>query len=491
MLLRMKNISKSFYGVNVLSNVDFDLHSGEVHALVGQNGAGKSTLINIVSGIHQPDEGRIFIKDEDVKITSPFEANKYGISTIHQVPNLIPCMNIAENIFLGLEPRVLKIFNNFYKMKRETKRILDLMGSSLAPNTLVGNLNMSEQFIIAIARAFLIQPQILIMDEPTAGLSDIERKNLFNLTKKLKDKGTGIIYITHALSELPSICDRLTVIRDGSIVKTSNINEVTQSDIVMLMGGREITNYFPPVKVDMGHEILRLENLTKKPFFENISFNLHEGEIIGLAGLVGSGRSCLAKTIFGQIKKDSGHIYWHNKKVIFNHPHEAIQNGFGLLSDNRLEAGLFMNMDVSQNLTISNLEKIKRWQFIKFSTEQDLALDKIIELDIKICNLRQQIKYLSGGNQQKTILGRWLIQESDIYILDEPTHGIDILSRGDLYAAIRDLADQGKCIIVISSDVKELIGLCSRIIVMNQGTIADEMSYKEISETRILKAMSG
>jgi len=487
----MQNINKSFYGVNVLSDINFDLLSGEVHALVGQNGAGKSTLINIISGVYQPDNGKILVKGKEVTISSTFEAHKYGISTIHQVPNLIPYMNIIENIFLGMEPKILKIFNNFYRMKMETERILDLMGSTLDPYALVGNLNMSEQFIVAIARAFLLQPQILIMDEPTAGLSEIERENLFNLTRKLKDKGTGIIYITHALSDLPRICDRITVIRDGNIVATCNIKEVTQNNIVKLMGGREIKNYFPPIKQDFGREILRVENLVKKPYFENISFNLHEGEILGFAGLVGSGRSCLAKTIFGEIKRDSGYIYWHNRKVNFNHPHEAIRKGLGLLSENRYESGLFMNMGVSQNLTISNLEKIKRWEFIKFSAEQDLALDKIVELDIKICDLKQQIKCLSGGNQQKTVLGRWLIQESDIYILDEPTRGIDIISRSDLYVAIRNLVDQGKGVIIISSDVTELMGLCSRIIVMNQGSIVDEMSYNDISEARILKAMAG
>lgn len=491
MFLQLRGITKSFYGVKVLSNINLDVEAGEIHAVIGLNGAGKSTLIKIISGVYIPDEGSIMVKGQPVKITSPFEAQKSGIETIHQEPILVPTLSIAENIFIGRIPRRLKIFANYKKMVKETEKILNLLGWSLNPSTKAGKLSLNEQFIVSVARSFIIKPRLLILDEPTAGLSNKECSRLFDLIKTLKKQGTGVIYITHRLSELTEICDKITILKDGEKVITCEVNAFTQEELVRKMCGRDIIHRFPPINTDFGEEILKVTNLTKGNLFKDINFNVREGEILGIAGLIGSGRSALAKTIFGELKKDSGSVLWRGRNIHIKHPQQAINKGLGYINENRIKSGLFMDMGASENLTISSLRKFNFLQVIQMQEERDAAIDKIIELDIKLQDLNQQVKYLSGGNQQKVLLGRWMISESDLYILDEPTRGIDVASKSDIYLAIRELAGRGKGIIVISADLQELIGLCSRIIVMNHGLIIDEMDNCNITEERILGSMSG
>ncbi|MHB8061554.1 MAG: sugar ABC transporter ATP-binding protein [Ruminiclostridium sp.] len=491
MLLQLKGINKIFYGVKVLSNVDFEIEPSETHAIIGLNGAGKSTLINIISGVYIPDAGEIIINGEKVKISSPFEAQKLGIETIHQEPILVPTLSIAENIFIGRIPKKFKIFINNKKMVKETAKILRLLGWSLDPYTKAGKLSLNEQFIVSVARSFIIKPKILILDEPTAGLSEKESSLLFDLISNLKKHGTGIIYITHRLDELSKICDRITILKDGEKVVTCNKNSFSQEELVKKMCGREMIQYFPPINKNFGEEILRVDSITKGDIIKDVNLVLKEGEILGIAGLIGSGRSALAKTMFGELKRDSGQFFWRGKCINIKHPQQAIKKGLGYINENRVTSGLFMDMGASENLTISSLRKFNFMNIIQLEEEQNAVLEKVIDLDIKLQYLNQQVKYLSGGNQQKVLLGRWMLSESDLYILDEPTRGIDVASKSDIYIAIRELADRGKGIIVISSEIQELIGLCSKIMVMNHGRVVDEMDSDNVSEERIIKSMTG
>lgn len=488
MLLQLQGVSKSFFGVKVLDAVDFDLRPGEVHALVGENGAGKSTLAKLVSGVHRPDEGFIVVNGKPAHILSPIEAQRLGISMIYQESILVPEMSLAENIFLGSEPRLLGIFANQRKMKRDTKQLLRLLGLPLHPGTKVSKLSASEHHVVAIAKALSQKAKILIMDEPTASLSDAERARLFAFIRRFKEEGVGIVYITHRLNEIFEICDRVTVLRDGRKVQTQHVSELSEQQLVKLMVGRELNHVFPPVLQASTTELLRVEGLTRRPWFFDVNFRLFQGEILGITGLIGSGTEELARAIFGEVKTDDGRVYWHRAPMRIGTPREAIDLGFGYVNRDRIESGLFMDMDVFRNLTIASLKKIHRHHLIREQMEYDKALDAMIQLDIKARDPEQEIKFLSGGNQQKVMLGKWLVADSDLYILDEPTRGIDVASKSELYVVIHELASQGKGMIVISSDLPELIGLCSRVLVMHEGRIVDEIAHEEATQERIMQA---
>jgi len=485
MLLEVKNIDKSFFGTKVLDGINFELRAGEVHSIIGENGAGKSTLIKMIAGIYTPDEGEIYINKEKVKISCTQEAQKLGISTIYQEPMLVRSMSIAENIFLGNYPKLLGFIPNFLKMKNEARHLLQLLGCPMNPNSLVSSIDPGERYIVSIARALSRKSNILIMDEPTANLNEVERNRLYELIKEFKKQGTGMIFISHQLDEVLKISDRVTILRDGRHINTSDIKALNKREMVKQMIGKDIGHYFPPILASKGKEMLRVENLSRTPLLKNINFSLYEGEILGIAGLSRSGRTELSKIIVGQVPKESGHIYWRGKEIKLENPYEAVDERIGYVSENRLEEGLLTNMDISQNLTISSLDKFNKWQVIQRNDEQDTALEKVIELDIKLKYIHDQIKYLSGGNQQKVILGKWLVADSELLILNEPTRGIDIGSRCELYLAIHDLAQRGKGIMVISSDITELIGLCNRILVLRDGQIVDEIHHTHASEERI------
>ncbi len=490
MLLRLENISKSFFGNKVLDSVDLEVAAGEVHAIIGGNGAGKSTLINIASGALASDSGKVFIQDREVEIRSAQDAQKAGISVIYQTPYIIPNMSVAENIFLGMQPRFLKIFVNTIKMHRESIRILRLLGISMNPAKPAKLISPREHYLISIARAICHKAKIMIMDEPTASLSEEERQNLFALIRKYKQEGMGIVYITHRLEEISQICDRVTILRDGRQVMSGSVQDMPLREMTRLMMGREIEQYFPPLHHGNGSELLRVEGLSRSPSFQNISFTLRKGEIVGIAGLASSGKSVLARTIFGQLRRDGGEIYWKGEPVHFKQPFQAIQQRFGYVDENRLKAGLFMNMSVGDNLTMSSLGKMNRWNFVGNDTVENLSLEQIMDLDIKVSDVKQAIAFLSGGNQQKVMLGRCLMADSELYLLDEPTHGIDVASRSDIYIKIHELAAAGKGILIISSDVTELLGLCTRIIVMRQGRLVGNVLNDQVTAHDIAHLMN-
>lgn len=491
MLLELRNINKSFFDTKALDNISFKLAEGEIHAIIGENGAGKSTMINIIAGIYPPDDGQIIIEDKDIRFSSPHEAQKSGISVIHQEPMLVPNMSVAENIYLGNSQTILGIFTNYAKMRRKALETLQMLGSSIDPNARVYTLNLGEQYVVSIAKAISRDCKILVMDEPTANLTEEERKLLFRIIKRFKKKGVGIIYITHQLEELSVLCDRVTILRDGKHMTTCDVEAISKEEIVRLMLGKDLLHYFPPIHEEKGEELLRVESLSQDSILQNISFSVFEGEILGIAGLSRSGRVELAKAIFGQYPKDSGEIYWRGAKTEVKNPHQAVHQRIGYVSEDRLKEGLLANMNISENMTISSLHHFNRWQFVKKEEEQEATLEKVMELDIKLKHIQDEIRYLSGGNQQKIMVGKWLVADSELYLLNEPTRGIDIGARCELYLIMHELAMQGKGLIVISSDVSELIGLCHRILVMRDGQIADEIHHHEATEERIRKIASG
>ncbi|MGG2196704.1 sugar ABC transporter ATP-binding protein [Paenibacillus validus] len=488
-LLKLRNISKMFYGVQVLHEINLELRAGEVHALVGENGAGKSTLVNIIAGVHELTSGEIYVENRKVHIKSPYHAKKLGISIVYQEPCLIPDMTIAENIFIGAQPSFLGVFSNYMNMKKKSRELLKSLGSHLHPAALVRYLSPADRYLVAIAQAVAHKPKILIMDEPGDYLNDHERSHLFRLIKSLKEQGIAILYITHRLKEIADLCDRITVLRDGRHVITCKVHGLSERDMVRLMLGRELHTLFPPVNEVLGKELLRIERLSKEPWFHHVSFKLHEGEILGLTGLVGSGQTELASTIFGETKKDFGVIYCKNIEFDAANPHQAVKKHFGYVHENRIESGLLMDMSVSSNLSISSWNRLSRRHFMYKDDERDLAIDKVMELDIKIHHVDQEVKYLSGGNQQKVMLGRWLAADSEIYLLDEPTRGMDMGSKAELYVLIHELVKKGKGVVLISSDLQELLGLCTRILVMHHGKVAGELPRHEATEEKILNLM--
>jgi ABC-type sugar transport system ATPase subunit len=490
-MLELRGITKFFLNTKALDQVDFSLKKGEVHALIGPNGAGKSTLMRIVSGLYPPSEGAVLLRGSQVQLRSVAEAQKLGISMLHQEPVLFPDMSIAENIFMGAEPRIAGIFIRSRQMKLESKRLLKLLGFSVNPNTLVRKLSYSEQFIIAIAKALSVQSKILIMDEPTSCLSESESVRLFEIILKLKQEGVGIVYITHRIKEVMQICDRVTFMRDGRNVATMDVAGMTEDDAVRIMLGKERKQHFPPLLDEMGDELIKVEGLSKEPHFRDIEFTLREGEILGIAGFIGSGKSELAKTLFGQEKQDRGSVYWRGQEIDFKRRRMTSDFRFGLVTYDRQDEGLFMEFGVNRNLTITALDKLMPFHLMNASRENDAALDAVMDLDIKIRDLNQEVKYLSGGNQQKVMLGKWLVSECDLYLMDEPARGVDLGTKGEIYARIHDLAANGKGVIVFSSDISELVGLCTRIIVMYQGRITAEIHHSKANTETILQYASG
>ncbi|MDG4850340.1 sugar ABC transporter ATP-binding protein, partial [Peribacillus frigoritolerans] len=388
-----------------------------------------------------------------------------------------------------IHPTFLKIFPNKRKMISESRRILKLIGSSVDPNLYIYQLNSRERYIVTIAQALVRKSKILIMDEPTSKLTDYEKECLFRVIEKLKQQGIGIIFITHRLKEVFQICDKVTVLRDGENITTCEINSTSENQIISLMLGRNLDQVYPPRSTIIGNKILVLKHLTKKPYFQDINFSLHKGEILGIAGIKGDGQTELVKTIFGIRRKDEGEIFWKEEKIDFNTPYDAIKKKMGFVSEDRIESSLLMNMSVTNNLTISSLDQFNKWNFVQQNKEQDLTLDKVIDLNIKLSHPKQKINHLSGGNQQKVILGRWLMADSDLFILDEPTQGVDIGARTEIYQAINELALKGKAVLLNSTDIQELIGLCNRIIVMHNGQIVKEIFPTDTSEDDIWKLL--
>lgn len=492
-ILRMSNISKAFPGVRALDNINFELRKGEVHCLLGENGAGKSTLIKIMSGAHQKDSGTIFLHGEEIDIKDAHTSRALGISTIYQEMSLIPGMSVAENIFLGEE--IIK--SPFYmvdkeKMVQQAKAIFQEMNVDVNPKSLIKEISTAQQQMVEIARSLVKKRQIIIMDEPTSSISDKDTNELFRIIRKLKSQGVAIIYISHRLQELGEIVDRITVMRDGQDVGTVNMKDVTIDQLITMMVGRTLDKMDKLVSNHIGEIMLEVKNFIWGNVVRDVSFSIRKGEILGFAGLVGAGRSELMRLLFGADQKESGRVLLLEQEVKINSPIHAIQHGIGYLSEDRKRDGLVLTMDIAQNITMANLNIVCK-AFLVSRKKENREAEKIIKsLNVATSSVSKLTKLLSGGNQQKVIIGKWLLTDCKVLIFDEPTRGIDVGARAEIYKLMNGLAQAGKSIIMVSSDLPELIRVSNRIIVMNQGRIAGEFDNDGvITQEDIMPLMLG
>ena len=485
-LLEMKGISKSFPGVKALKNVSLQLKAGEVHALLGENGAGKSTLIKVLGGIYHAEEGEIYIDGQKKDIDGVVAARAAGVSIVHQELVLVPYMTVAENIFLGREMGG-KFNIDRRKMSREAQKLLDTYEMNIDADMLVEHLTIAQQQMVEIVKAISFQSKILVMDEPTSSISDKEVGFLFDTMRTLTKKGVGIIYISHKMSELEQICDRVTVMRDGETVGTRVVKESTKDELIALMVGRELTNYYTRDYLEPGEVILKCDHIADGKMAKDASFELRKGEIIGFAGLVGAGRSETMKAIFGLAPNMSGDVYVEGKKVQIKSPIDAMKYGIALVPESRKEEGLYRVMSVRFNATIEVLGEFIRHLGVNSAKERQITQKYIDMMATKTPSQEQIIGNLSGGNQQKVMIGRWLATNPKILILDEPTRGVDVGAKAEIYAIMNELVKQGMSIIMISSELPEIINMSDRVYVMCDGQVTGCLGHEEATQERIMQ----
>jgi ribose transport system ATP-binding protein len=488
-LVLMEGIEKAFPGVHALSQCRFDLRRGEVHALVGENGAGKSTLMKILAGVYSRDAGRIIYKGEDVQIPSPRAAQHLGISMIHQELNLMPHLTVAQNIFIGREPRQgLPFVLDDKAINEQTARLFESMRLKLDPRTRVADLTVAKQQMVEIAKALSFNADVVIMDEPTAALTESEIDELFRMIRDLRGRGVGIAYISHRLEELKQISDRVTVMRDGRYIDTVNTADVAIDRIISMMVGRTIYGGAPEIpEVATEEVVLDVRHLNRGNAIRDVSFQLKRGEILGVAGLMGAGRTEVARAVFGADPIDSGEIYVNGRRAHIKSPADAVAHGIGYLSEDRKRYGLALGMDVETNVVLAAFKKFLRlFGWVDTVGTRNTASHFVEALTIKTPNLGQKVKNLSGGNQQKVIIAKWLTGDTNILIFDEPTRGIDVGAKSEIYRLLNDLAQQGKAIIMISSELPEILRMSHRIIVMCEGRITGELTSAEATQERIM-----
>nr|WP_066735125.1 sugar ABC transporter ATP-binding protein [Bariatricus massiliensis] len=483
--LEMKNIHKKFPGVYALKNADLRVEKGEVHALLGENGAGKSTLIKVLGGIYQPDEGEIYIDGQKVRMNNVRDAQANGISIIHQELLLVPQMTVADNMFLDAAPQKYGYINR-KQSKRDAQKALDAMGVQIDAGALVATLSVAQQQIVEIVKAVRLQSKIIVMDEPTSSLSDTEIQMLFEIVENLKQNGTAIIFISHKLEELFAITDRITIMRDGEVVKTVETKKTGNEELIALMVGRALDNYYVRDDFPKGEIILKVENLNQAGVLRNVSFELRKGEILGFAGLVGAGRTELMNAIFGITQMDSGNIYLEGKRVHIKNPLSAMRAGIALVPEDRKLQGLILKNSVGFNMTITILREFMKGICVNKKKEYEL-MDKYQQLlRIKTPSYEQKAGNLSGGNQQKIVISKWLAVNPSVLILDEPTRGIDVGAKAEIYAIMNNLTRNGMSIIMISSEMPEVMGMSDRICVMSEGRLTGIVDKHEFSQERIL-----
>lgn len=489
--LRMVNISKSFPGVKALSKVNLEVCRGEVHALLGENGAGKSTLLKILAGAYARDEGEIYIDGKAVGELTPKLAEDLGISIIYQEFTLLPCLSVAENIFLGRQPRKKNGLIDWKKCYEDSRELLLLAGLDIDPRTQVSKLKVAQQQMVEIAKALSRKAQVIIMDEPSAALTQKEIEQLFTVIESLKNRRVAVIYVSHHLEEIKAVCDRITVLRDGCYVGTAQVKDVEIPDMIRMMVGRDLSDMYPKASVKIGEPVLKVCGLSTREKLHNISLTVHRGEILGIAGLVGAGRTELARAIFGADEKSSGELEIDGKKVEIRMPRDAISCGIGLVPEDRKNQGLVLMMDVKENTTLANLKRLVRWGKLNLSREAQAARDYRERLHIATPGIDETVANLSGGNQQKVVLGKWLFADCRLLMIDEPTRGIDVGAKVEIYELMKTLVEKGLGVLIISSEMQELIGICDRILVMHEGEITGEVWRKDFSEETIMAFAAG
>ncbi|MGD1823584.1 MAG: sugar ABC transporter ATP-binding protein [Pleomorphochaeta sp.] len=495
MNIKMRGIDK-FFGTNqVLDKANFTLKDGEIHALMGENGAGKSTMMKILTGVYTKNSGQIFVDKQEVSYTHPKEAEKDGIVFVYQELNTVLDMSVQENLFLGKEIKkgAFHVVDNKL-MNEKSKEVLDRLGLNINPNTLVSSLSVGQQQLIEIAKALLVNSKVIILDEPTAALTDKEVDKLFSVVRKLKDEGVSFIYISHRLEEIFKICDRITILRDGKYIGDREISKTNNDEIIKMMIGRDLGNMFRKEAVEIGSTLLKVSNLSNSKLFNNVSFEVHSGEVLGVAGLMGAGRTEIMKTLFGNLKADSGEIVIDEKVIDIHHYNSniAMKYGFGFITEDRKEEGLMLSENIKTNIALTNFPKIlSNSLVINPNKELDLANKAIDELKIKCTSFKQTVNSLSGGNQQKVVFAKWLYTEPKVLLLDEPTRGVDVGAKQEIYSLITALAKKGTAIIMVSSDLPEVIGMSDRVMVIHQGKVGGILNKEKISQENIMTLATG
>ena len=490
-LLRMVGISKSFPGVTALSKVDFDLKPGEVHALVGENGAGKSTLMKILAGVYRADEGEIVLKDRRITAADPRAMIRAGVSVIYQELNLVPYLSVAENIFLGREPRRAGGLIDWKAMRAEVVKLLAPFKLSLDPRARVGAIGPAYQQVVEIAKALSLKADIIVMDEPTAPLTGSEVDRLFEIIRGLKAGGVSIAYISHRLEELHEVADRVTVLRDGQRMITAPLSSLTVDDIIRNMVGRQLNEQYIRAGAPSTEEVLRVEGLTRKGVCTDVSFHLHRGEILGFAGLVGAGRTEIMQLIYGYRRKDAGTVFVNGRDVKIRRTRDAVKSGIALIPEERKKQGLILGLSVLDNSALTIFDLHTRAGFIRWGDIRKLVRQMVSNLGIKTPSLSQTVRNLSGGNQQKVVLSKWFVRRCDVYIFDEPTRGIDVGAKVEIYKLMESLAAGGAGIIMVSSDLLEVMNVPNRIAVVYDGRIVKEFDRGDASEEEVISYALG
>jgi len=489
-LISVRNLNKSFPGVHALKDVHFDLYPGEVHTLVGENGAGKSTLMKVLAGVYQKDSGEILINGKPVEIPNPRAAQRLGISIIHQELNLMNHLTAAQNIFIGREPKkYLGLFLDEKQLNSKTQDLFGLLKMDIDPRVKIGELTIAKQQMTEIVKALSYNAKVLIMDEPTAALNEIEIEELFGIIRHLRSQGVGIIYISHRMDELFRISDRITVMRDGQYIDTLKVSDTNLDHVISLMVGRKIYESAPQIDLAVNRPVvLKVNGLNQGKTLKNVSFEARKGEILGFAGLMGAGRTETARAVFGADPIDSGEILVNGNKVTIRHPSDAVRHGIGYLSEDRKRYGLAVGMDIETNIALASMQSFTGFGgFINIKATRKAGTDMIQKLSIRTPSLSQKAKYLSGGNQQKVVVAKWLIRNCDILFFDEPTRGIDVGAKQEIYKLLNELAEAGKTVIMISSELPEILRMSHRIVVMCEGRVTGELLASEATQEKIMK----
>lgn len=491
MKIEMKGINKSFGTNQVLKNAGFVLEDGEVHALMGENGAGKSTLMKILTGVYTRDEGTVIVDGEEVVYKTPQEAEKAGIVFIYQELNVLFDMTVEENLFMGKE--ITKGFGICDKkaMREKAQEIMDKMGVSIPVDAVMSELSVGQQQMVEICKALMVDAKVLIMDEPTAALTQSETEVLFEVIKSLRKKGVSIVYISHRMEEIFELCDRITVLRDGSYIDTKYIKDIDMDDIVQMMIGREIGERFPKRDVKIGDEVLRVESLTKNKVFHNVQFSVRAGEVLGVSGLMGAGRTEIMQSIFGNLSRDNGKIFIDGEEVTIKNPRQAIAAGIGFVTEDRKTEGLLLEKSIAENIEVTNLKKVSRKGVISKDKKEQLVKKGIEEFRIKCFGPWHECNNLSGGNQQKVVLAKWIYTDPKILILDEPTRGVDIGAKKEIYDVINDMAAKGVAVIMVSSELPEVLGMSDRIMVVREGEVKGILDAADADQAKIMTLATG
>ena len=485
-ILELHGITKIFPGVRALNNVQFDLRPGEIHALMGENGAGKSTFIKVIMGVHQAEEGEMRLHGKPVHFKSTRDAQKAGMAAIYQHVTAYPHLSVAENIFTGHLKKRFGIVQ-WKAMYDEADKLLQELNADFDSRALMGNLSVAQQQMVEIAKALSVNARIIIMDEPTAALTKRESEELYRITRKLRDEGASIIFISHRFEDMYALATRVTVFRDANYIGTYNVDEITNADLIKAMVGREINDLFPKPEVQLGEEVLRVENLSRTGFFKDVSFHVNRGEILGLTGLVGARRTEVVQTIFGAEKLTSGKIYLEGKEVKIKNPTTAMKLGIGLLPENRQIEGLILDWGIGRNITLTELGKYTQALFLNEKKENEASKALAEQVDTKAVTVFDKASSLSGGNQQKVVVAKALGSDFKVLVLDEPTKGVDVGAKAAIYEIMGELAQQGYAIIMISSEMPEILGMSDRILVMCEGRVTGELSREEATQEKILE----